>query len=80
MSQSPPLSPNASADVQCVIYSGPDTSRAGREICFASVEDALTIVDVTDKANPVRLSRLTYSNSDRTYTHQVNHSFSLAYL
>ena len=57
------------------MYAGPDAAYAGREICFASVEDAVTVVDVTDKANPVRLSRLTYSGSEYTYTHQVSRAF-----
>ena len=36
-------------DVQCVVYSGPDADYTGAEICFASNEDTVTIVDVTDK-------------------------------
>lgn len=55
-------------DVQCVIYSGPDADHQGKEICFASNEDTVTIVDVTDKSNPVQLSRTGYSGSE--YTHQ----------
>jgi choice-of-anchor B domain-containing protein len=55
-------------DVQCVIYSGPDTRFTGREICFASNEDTVTIVDVTDKAEPVQLGRHSYTQN--AYTHQ----------
>ena len=55
-------------DAQCVTYQGPDTEHAGDEICFNSNTDSLTIVDVTDKKNPVMLSRTTYENSG--YTHQ----------
>jgi len=55
-------------DAQCVVYAGPDASFQGREICFNSNEDTLTIVDVTDKAAPAMLSRATYSGS--SYTHQ----------
>ncbi len=55
-------------DVQCVVYNGPDVQHQGAEICFASNEDTLTIVDVTDKANPVMLSRTGYTQ--RGYTHQ----------
>jgi len=55
-------------DAQCVIYAGPDFQHVGREICFASNEDTLTIVDVTDKSNPVQLSRSGYAGSG--YTHQ----------
>lgn len=55
-------------DAQCVIYSGPDADHSGQEICFNSNEDTLTIVDVTNKAAPVQLSRTGYSGS--AYTHQ----------
>ena len=55
-------------DVQCVIYKGLDTRYQGSEICFASNEDTLTIVDVTDKSNPVMLSRNEYPEA--SYTHQ----------
>ena len=44
-------------DAQCVIYNGPDTAHVGKEICFASNEDTLTIVDVTNKSAPVMLSQ-----------------------
>ncbi len=55
-------------DVQCVVYRGPDAEHQGKEICFASNEDTLTIVDVSDKSNPVQLSRTTYAQ--RGFTHQ----------
>jgi choice-of-anchor B domain-containing protein len=55
-------------DVQCVIYHGPDTRYTDREICFASNEDSVTIVDVTDKARPVGVARVTYPYTG--YTHQ----------
>jgi len=55
-------------DAQCVIYSGPDTEHQGKEICFNSNEDTLTIVDVTDKENLVQLSRTPYEDSG--YVHQ----------
>lgn len=55
-------------DDQCVIYHGPDTEHTGSEICFASNEDTLTVVDVTDKGAPVMLARATYSGVG--YTHQ----------
>jgi len=55
-------------DAQVVNYSGPDTDYAGREIAFNSNEDTLTIVDVTDKNNPVQLSRTGYPNV--AYAHQ----------
>ncbi|MQA63257.1 MAG: choice-of-anchor B family protein [Actinophytocola sp.] len=55
-------------DTQAVIYDGPDTRFTGHEILFNSNEDTVTIVDITDKANPVQLSRTGYENA--SYTHQ----------
>jgi choice-of-anchor B domain-containing protein len=57
-----------SHDAQCVVYRGPDLEHQGREICFNSNEDSLTIVDVTNKAAPRQLSRSDYAG--RGYTHQ----------
>ena len=62
-----------SHDVECVLYEGPDpdyngTNREQRELCFASNEDTLTVVDVTDRANPVQVTRTGYATS--AYTHQ----------
>jgi choice-of-anchor B domain-containing protein len=55
-------------DAQAVVYSGPHSAYAGREILMASNEDTLTIWDVTNKSAPVRLARRTYTG--RGYTHQ----------
>ncbi|HMB92035.1 MAG TPA: choice-of-anchor B family protein [Rhodothermales bacterium] len=55
-------------DAQCVVYNGPDIEHQGKEICFASNEDTVTIVDVTDKSNPQQLSRMGYPTSG--YIHQ----------
>jgi len=55
-------------DVQCVLFQGPDVQYQGREICFAANEDALTIVDVTNKSAPELISKTTYP--DVGYTHQ----------
>ncbi len=55
-------------DAQCVNYQGPDTDHQGKEICFNSNEDTLTIVDVTNKGAPAQLSRTSYGGSG--YTHQ----------
>ncbi len=55
-------------DVQCVVYRGPDTEHAGREICVGSNETAIVVSDVTDKANPLTLSTATYADHD--YVHQ----------
>jgi choice-of-anchor B domain-containing protein len=55
-------------DTQCVNYAGPDQRFAGREICFNSNEDTVTIADVTDKDAPAQLSRTGYDTA--AYTHQ----------
>ena len=55
-------------DAQCVNYHGPDPNHQGKEICFNSNEDTLTIVDVTNKSTSVQLSRTGYSGA--RYTHQ----------
>jgi choice-of-anchor B domain-containing protein len=55
-------------DAQVVTYEGNDASYSGNEIAFCSNEDTLTIVDVTNKNAPVRLSKTGYANA--AYTHQ----------
>jgi len=55
-------------DAQVVTYNGPDSEYLGREIAVGSNEDEVVIVDITDKANPVQLSALDYSQLG--YTHQ----------
>jgi choice-of-anchor B domain-containing protein len=57
-----------SHDVECVVYRGPDSRYTGREICWGYNENTLTLVDVTDRANPVQLSRKSYTGYQ--YTHQ----------
>jgi choice-of-anchor B domain-containing protein len=61
-------------DAQCVTYSGPDDRYEGRELCFnanpgSSIGDAVTIVDVTDHANPVMVSQV-FEGEPATYSHQ----------
>jgi len=51
-------------DVQCVIYSGPDSVYNGKEICMASNENSVTIFD---KTTATQLSRTSYTSY---YTHQ----------
>ena len=55
-------------DTQCVIYDGPDTTHTGKEICFRSNEDSVSVSDVTNKSAPITLSSTTYPNFG--YTHQ----------
>ncbi len=55
-------------DAQCLVYDGPDMDYRGRELCFASNETALRIVDVTDKSNPRPISAAAYPGV--AYIHQ----------
>jgi choice-of-anchor B domain-containing protein len=57
-----------SHDAQCVVYHGPDEDYRGQEICIGSNETAISIADVTDKANPVSISIATYPAV--AYAHQ----------
>lgn len=58
-----------SHDAQIVTYTGPDSDYSGQEILIGSNEDAIVIVDVTDKGNPQSISIGTYGNT--SYTHQA---------
>lgn len=55
-------------DALCVVYRGPDTAFAGRDICYGFNEDTLTIYDVTDKTTTNIISRTGYTGA--AYTHQ----------
>ncbi|MEM7185918.1 MAG: choice-of-anchor B family protein [Bacteroidota bacterium] len=55
-------------DAHIVIYDGPDADYTGREIMFASNENEIVIVDVTDKLNTQTISTIAYNNV--SYTHQ----------
>ena len=57
-----------SHDAMCIVYNGPDEAHRGKEICFGANENAISIADVTDKANPVALSSATYPTV--SYSHQ----------
>ena len=57
-----------SHDAMCTLYHGPDTEHSGREICFGSNENALSIADVTDRENPRALASATYPSA--AYAHQ----------
>jgi len=57
-----------SHDAQVVTYNGPDTDHTGKEIFIGSNENEVVILDVTDKANPVQISRIDYPFIG--YTHQ----------
>lgn len=55
-------------DAMCVTYDGPDSEHLNKEICFSSNENALSIADLSNKENPVALSKAEYPNVG--YTHQ----------
>lgn len=55
-------------DTQCVIYAGPDERYTGMEICFSSNEDAVSLVNVSEKDNPQLISSETYTGFG--YVHQ----------
>jgi choice-of-anchor B domain-containing protein len=57
-----------SHEIVCLVYSGPDAAHAGRQICIASNTDTLTVLDVTNKASPQQLARVSYAGVG--YTHQ----------
>jgi len=55
-------------DAQIVIYNGPDQDHQGKEIAFSSNETALSIADISDKANPKIISK--FDNANFGYVHQ----------
>ncbi len=55
-------------DVHCVVYHGPDSDYTGREICSASNEDTVTVLDATDPGDVKMLARVPYETA--SYTHQ----------
>jgi choice-of-anchor B domain-containing protein len=55
-------------DTQCVIYRGPDSDYTDHELCINSSERHMSVVDVTNKAAPVQISKLTYDKV--AYAHQ----------
>ena len=57
-----------SHDAQVVTYSGPDTEHLGKEILIGSNTNEISIVDITNKSNPIGLSTISYSGVG--YTHQ----------
>jgi len=57
-----------SHDAMCIVYDGPDSEHVGKEVCFGSNENALSIADVTDKDNPSAISSADYPNVG--YAHQ----------
>ena len=57
-----------SHDAQVVTYNGPDLDYVGKEILIGSNVFEIGLFDVTDKANPIEIATINYSNIG--YTHQ----------
>ncbi len=57
-----------SHDAQVITYKGPDTAHSGKEIYIGSNETKISILDVTDKNNVIKLAQIAYSQIG--YTHQ----------
>jgi choice-of-anchor B domain-containing protein len=57
-----------SHDAQVVTYNGPDTDHSGKEIYIGSNGNETVIVDVSDKANPKNISKISHANLG--FTHQ----------
>ena len=55
-------------DSQCVVYQGPDERYHNRELCLNSIGRFFQITDVTDRENPVEVSR--GSSPNPAYIHQ----------
>jgi len=55
-------------DTQCTTYRGPDTTYQGKELCFNSSEDHMSIVDVTNKLLPKQVAKVEYPEVG--YAHQ----------
>eukprot|EP00924_Labyrinthula_sp_SR-Ha-C_P008889 snap_masked-scaffold_2-processed-gene-5.24-mRNA-1 protein AED:1.00 eAED:1.00 QI:0/-1/0/0/-1/1/1/0/563 len=64
-------------DSQCIVMKGGDPRYLGKEICFGFDVNSVGIFDMTNKTNPVLLSRTGYPS--QVYTHQgsVNSDFTM---
>ena len=56
-------------DAQCVIYRGPDADHSGKEVCIGANLNGISIADVTDKGQPVKIASADYPEA--TYAHQA---------
>ncbi|HKP58319.1 MAG TPA: choice-of-anchor B family protein [Polyangiales bacterium] len=56
-------------DAMCVMYNGPDKTYAEKELCITfNGEDGISIVDMTNRMAPKKISTFTYTGA--SYTHQ----------
>jgi choice-of-anchor B domain-containing protein len=52
-------------DAECIVYSGPDQTYKGREICVTyNGDDSFSIIDLNDKATPKLVSRTRYTGGE----------------
>ena len=56
-------------DAQCVIYRGPDAEHMGKEICIGANINGVSIADVSDKAQPIKIASAEYPEA--LYAHQA---------
>ncbi len=68
------------SDTMCVMYHGDDHAYHGREICAVASDDNIVVADLTDKANPVTLADLTYSDIARAHNvwFSADHNYALS--
>ena len=52
---------------ECLVYDGPDHDYHGHEICFVGSDDNVSIFDVTDKSQPVKVADFTYPGIARAH-------------
>lgn len=52
---------------ECLVYDGPDHDYHAHEICFVGSDDNVTIVDVTDKSQPVTVADFVYPGIARAH-------------
>ena len=55
------------SDAECLIYQGPDADYQGRELCFMGSDDNMTVYDMSDKQNVVRLADFGYPGISRAH-------------
>ena len=67
-------------DSLCRNYMGPDKDFRKKEVCFNFNEDTITIYDMTNKAAPAQLARVTYDNASYIHSGALtkDHSYLLS--
>lgn len=52
---------------ECLVYDGPDTDYTSHEMCFVASDNNVSIFDVTNKNQPVRVTSFTYPGIARAH-------------